>query len=88
MTCGVLPFAAITNGCRADLISDSDTPVMIVLADPVHNAEMQWIHIVFDTANAHFRTFDRTRHTHGGINFPANFASRDRIADPEKTQRS
>ncbi|MGA0134817.1 MAG: hypothetical protein ACO3ND_10740, partial [Opitutales bacterium] len=81
MTCGVITFAAITQGCRADLISDSDTSVKIVLADSAHNVEMQWIHMEFDAANTHFRTFDRTRHAHGDINVPADFASRNRIAD-------
>ena len=70
MTCGVLTCAAVTYGCRADLTSDADTSVQIVLADSAHNVEVQWINLEFDAANAHFRTFDRTRHAHGDVNAP------------------
>ena len=36
---------------------------------------MQWIHVEFDAASAHFRAFDRTRPAHSDVNVPREFAA-------------
>jgi hypothetical protein len=42
---------------------------------------MQWLHLEFEAANSRLATIDQVRHAHGEINVPADFASRDRLAE-------
>ena len=48
--------AAIVRGCRADLLSDSDTSAKVLLNDSAHHEQIQWLHLEFERANGTLHT--------------------------------
>jgi hypothetical protein len=81
MICGVFAFADVMRSYRADLTSDSDTSVKVLLNDGAHNEQIQWLHLEYEAANGCLATIDQVCHAHGEITVPADFSSRDRLAE-------